>query len=184
MAISTSAFEQLRTTPAAGSPARHGAALAIASGDPIEIALAQLASHCRKMPPVAALAVRPLGWDGRTLRMGAPLAANVNDKGCAFGGSLCGLMTLSAWGWISLRLQLLGISAEVYVADSQVKYIAPLFDDLVAEATAAEDDTFETFVETLDRHGKARIGMRARVPMAAGGEAAVLSGRFVAMQPK
>lgn len=139
--------------------------------------------HCRKMPPVAAMGVRPLAYDGRTLRLAAPLTANVNDKGCAFGGSLCGLMTLAAWGWVTLRLQLQGIAAEVYVADSQVKYLAPLYEDLVAEAAPVASESFETFLETLDRHGKARIAMQARIAMPAGGEAAVLSGRFVAIRP-
>ncbi len=135
------------------------------------------------MPPVAAMGVRPLACDGRVLRLAAPLAANVNDKGCAFGGSLSGLMTLAAWGWINLHLQLHGVAAEIYVADSQVKYLAPLYDDLIAEAAPADGEAFAPFLETLERHGKARIAMQARVPMAAGGEAAVLSGRFVAIRP-
>ncbi len=135
------------------------------------------------MPPVAALGARPLGYDGKMLRLGAPLAANVNDKGCAFGGSLSGLMTLAGWGWVTLRLRLEGLDADVYVADSQVKYLSPLYADLIAEAMPAVDESWEQFIDTLQRYGKARIAMQARVPMAAGGEAAVLTGRFVAMRP-
>ena len=135
------------------------------------------------MPPVAALGMQPLSFDGKLMRFGAPLAANVNDKGCAFGGSLGGLMTLAAWGWITLRLQLEGLDAEVYVADSQVKYLAPLYGDLVAEALPAADQDWPAFVDTLRRQGKARIAMQARVPLADGGDAATLGGRFVAMRP-
>jgi thioesterase domain-containing protein len=134
------------------------------------------------MPPVAALGARPLSYDGVVMRFGAPLKANVNDKGCAFGGSLSGLMTLAAWGWVTLRLRLAGVDAEVYVADSRVKYLAPLYEDLVAEAMPAEGEDWSQFIETLQRYGKARIAMQARVPMAAGGEATVFSGRFVAMR--
>ena len=181
MAATTAASNQLRTTqPCAATlrPARNAAQAGV-----IETALAQLTAHCRKMPPVAALGARPLGYDGNTLRFGAPLAANINDKGCAFGGSLSGLMTLAAWGWVTLRLQLEGRDAEVYVADSQVKYLAPLYEDLIAEAMPAAGEQWQQFLETLQRHGKARIAMQARVPMAAGGEATVFSGRFVAMRP-
>ncbi len=149
----------------------------------VEAALVQLAAQCRRMPPVAALGARPLAYDEKMLRLGAPLAANVNDKGCAFGGSLSGLMTLAGWGWITMRLQLDGLDAEVYVADSQVKYLSPLYEDLVAEAMPAISESWEQFIETLQRYGKARIAMQARVPVSAGGEAAVLSGRFVAMRP-
>lgn len=178
MEAATRASVQLGTTVAHDAPAAGGH-----PDDRIAAALAQLALHLRKMPPVAALAVRPLAFDGRALKLAAPLAANINDKGCAFGGSLCGMMTLAAWGWVTLHLQLAGLAAEVFVADSQVKYIAPLYEDLVAEAAPVEVDAFAAFADTLQRHGKARIQMRARVPMRAGGEAAVLSGRFVAMRP-
>ena len=181
---STTAFEKLRTSHPHAAPLRGANAdPPHLQADPVQAALAHLAAHCRKMPPVAALGVKPLGYDGRILRLGAPLSANLNDKGCAFGGSLSGLMTLAGWGWITLRLQLQGIAADVYVADSQVKYIAPLFDDLIAEAMPAAGESWETFVETLDRYGKARIAMQARIPMNAGGESAVLTGRFVAMRP-
>ena len=176
---STTAFDQLRTTQARATHSDPAPVFA----DPVQAGLAYLAAHCRRMPPVAALGARPLGYDGRTLRMGAPLSANVNDKGCAFGGSLSGLMTLAGWGWVTLRMQLQGLDADVYVADSQVKYIAPLYEDLVAEAMPAGGESWEQFIETLDRYGKARIAMQARIPMPAGGEAAVLTGRFVAMRP-
>ena len=172
MALTSVASKQLRTTqPDAATPTDA------------EAALTHLAAYCRKMPPVAALGARPLAYDGVVLRFGAPLQANVNDKGCAFGGSLSGLMTLAAWGWVTLRLRLAGVDAEVYVADSQVKYLAPLYEDLIAEAKPADGEDWAQFVETLRRYGKARIAMQARVPMAAGGEATVFSGRFVAMRP-
>ena len=181
---STTAFEQLGTTHAHAIKTRtpHTDPL-IAHTDPILAGLAYLASHFRKMPPVAALGARPLAYDGKTLRLGAPLSANINDKGCAFGGSLSGLMTLAGWGWITLRMQLQGLDAEVYVADSQVKYLSPLYADLTAEAMPAAGESWDQFLETLDRYGKARIAMQARIPMAAGGEAAVMTGRFVAMRP-
>lgn len=165
------ASKQLRTTQA------H-----VATTHAVEAVLAELAAHCRKMPPVEALGARPLAYDGAALRMGAPLNANVNDKGCAFGGSLSGLMTLAAWGWVTLRLRLEGIEAEIYVADSHVKYLAPLYEDLIAEAMPAAGEDWPAFVDTLRRRGKARIAMTARVPIAAGGEATVFSGRFVAMR--
>lgn len=155
----------------------------ISQGSRVEAALVHLASQCRRMPPVAALGARPLAFDEKVLRLGAPLAANVNDKGCAFGGSLSGLMTLAGWGWVTIQLQLAGLDAEVYVADSQIKYLSPLYEDLVAEAMPASGESWEQFTETLRRYGKSRISMQARVPLSAGGEAAVLTGRFVAMRP-
>ena len=167
------ASEQLRTTSEI-----HATRL-----DGIEDALADLAAQCRRMPPVAALGVHPLGYDGRTLRLGAPLPANVNDKGCAFGGSLSGLMTLAAWGWVMLNLRLAGhVGAEVYVADSQVRYLSPLYEDLVAEASPVEGEQWIQFLRTFEQRGKARICMQARVPISTGGDATLFSGRFVAIR--
>ena len=172
------ASEQLRTpTQIHATPPRG-----------IEAALADLAAQCRRMPPVAALGVQPLGYDGRTLRLGAPLLANVNDKGCAFGGSLSGLMTLAAWGWVMVNLQLAGHDSadadviDVFVADSQVRYLAPLYEDLVAEAAPVEGEQWIQFLRTLEQRGKARICMQARVPISTGGDATLFSGRFVAIR--
>ena len=97
-------------------------------------ALDALAAHFAGMPPVAALRPAIADWRDGHLRLSAPLSANVNDKGCAFGGSLVSLMTLAGWCLVSGRLQQAGLEAEVYVADSQVRYLAPLRVDLVAEA--------------------------------------------------
>src|SRR6476646_5153314 len=89
------------------------------------------------MPPVAALQLRVDGFDGDALRLYEPMAAHVNDKGCAFGGSLASLMTLAAWGVLTLRLHAAGIAADVFVAESQVQFRAPLFADLHAQARLA-----------------------------------------------
>ena len=58
--------------------------------------LERLAAHYHGMPPVALMQLRIAGYDGRRLRLHAPLDVHVNDKGCAFGGSLASLMTLAS----------------------------------------------------------------------------------------
>ncbi len=126
------------------------------------------------------MGVRPLAYDGIALTMGAPLPANVNDKGCAFGGSLGGLMTLAAWGWISVNLRLAGLDdADIYVADSEVRYLLPLFADLVATATPADGETWNELLAVYRQRGKMRISMQARALTPDGESAATFSGRFV-----
>ena len=143
-------------------------------------ALAHLDAHYQSMPPVAAMHVAIIGYDGNSLRLHAPLSANVNDKGCAFGGSLGSLMTLAAWGLVSLRLQKAGIAADVYVADSEIRYRAPLYADLEAEAELDVDASWEDFLDTLRQRGRARTYLVARVPLPDGGVAAEFSARYVA----
>lgn len=147
----------------------------------VETALETLRAYCRSMPPVAAMQVDVGGYAHGRLRLVAPLSANVNDKGTAFGGSLTSLMTVAGWGLVTLQLQIAGETAEVYVADSSIRYLAPLRDDLEAEAGLAEGESWETFLATLRQRGRARIQVEARVLLPDGGTATTLSGRFVAI---
>jgi thioesterase domain-containing protein len=155
--------------------------------DPMTLAsnehlLSWLDAHYRGMPPVAAMDVAIAGYDGEKLRLTAPLSHNVNDKGCAFGGSLSSLMTLAAWGVVTLRIQSAGMRADVFVADSQVRYLAPLYADLEAEAEAAPESDWHAFLATLAERGRARTELVARVGLPEGGDAATFRARFVAFR--
>jgi thioesterase domain-containing protein len=141
--------------------------------------LAQLDRLLAAMPPVAAMAIRSESFDGEELRLHAPLSANVNDKECAFGGSLASVMTLAGWGWLMLHSGRAGFPADVYVADSQIRYLAPLFGDLRAIARLAEGEDWPAAVRTLAQRGRARVAMQAQVTAADGTPVATLAARFV-----
>lgn len=130
------------------------------------------------MPPVAAMQVRALDFQHGCLRLFAPLAANVNDKACAFGGSLAGVMTLAGWGWLMLAARDAGLASEVYVADSQLRYLAPLFDDLVAEARLREDQDWDAIARTLGERRRASASMACCIRAADGRVVATLEARF------
>lgn len=147
----------------------------------LEAALEALEAHYRGMPPVAAMDVRIDGFDDGVLRLHAPLARHVNDKGCAFGGSLVSLMTLAAWGVVTLRLARAGLAADVFVADSEVRYRAPLFDDLVAEAWLADAGDWDAFLAGLRERGRAGLQMAAAVRLPNGENAAESRLRYVAV---
>ena len=73
-----------------------------------------------------------------------------------------------------------GFDADVYVADSHVRYLAPVYGDLSAQAQAVDEADWDTFLATFAQRGKARIEVLARQPGEAGKPAAELSGRYVA----
>jgi thioesterase domain-containing protein len=137
----------------------------------------------RAMPPVSAMQVRAVGYDGRQLRLEAPLPANVNDKGCAFGGSMAGMMTLAGWGLLTLKMQESGLPAEVYVADSHVRYLKPLYADLHAQARLEPDVDWDAFLRSFRERGRARAGVQATLCGPDGVVVAELSGRFAALRP-
>ncbi|WP_144897476.1 YiiD C-terminal domain-containing protein [Luteimonas cucumeris] len=145
-----------------------------------DTALAKLDAYYQAMPPVAAMHLRIAHYDGERLRLQAPLAHHVNDKGCAFGGSMNSLMTLASWGLVSMRLEAAGLHSDVYVADNQVRYLAPLFADLEAEAELSTEASWDDFIASLRARGRARTHVEARVPLPDGGVAATFRARFVA----
>lgn len=144
-------------------------------------ALERLHQHYQSMPPVAAMDVTIAAYDGRRLRLHAPLSTHVNDKGCAFGGSLASMMTLASWGLVSLHLEAAGLEADVFVADSQIRYLAPLFADLDVEAELAPDSNWPGFIATLRERGRARVGLVARARLPEGGIATEFTARYVAI---
>ncbi|MGY0557629.1 MULTISPECIES: YiiD C-terminal domain-containing protein [unclassified Lysobacter] len=148
---------------------------------PYSDALQRLTHHYHSMPPVAAMELRIDGYDGRRLQLHAPLARHLNDKGCAFGGSLASVMTLACWGLMSLQVEAAGIQADVYVADSQVRYLLPLFNDLQVSAELAPRSSWDHFIATLRQRGRARAHLVARVPLPDGRIATDFTARYVAI---
>lgn len=146
-----------------------------------DAALQRLHHHYQSMPPVAAMDVSIAGYDGRRLRLHAPLSTHVNDKGCAFGGSLASMMTLASWGLVSLHVEAAGLEADVFVADSQIRYLAPLFADLDVEAELAPDAGWPGFIATLRERGRARTSLVARARLPDGGIATEFTARYVAI---
>ena len=141
-------------------------------------ALAKLDRMFAAMPPVAAMAIRTEGFDGERLQLSAPLAANLNDKDCAFGGSLASTMTLAGWGWLMLKLAEAGVSADVYVADSHLRYLSPLYSDLRASAHLAAGEDWPATLRCLAERGRARVAMRAEIAAADGTVCATLAARY------
>jgi thioesterase domain-containing protein len=141
---------------------------------------AQLQNYILEHIPLArAMQLRVARYDGTSLEAVAPLAPNINDKGCAFGGSLASLMTLTAWGLVDLNLRERGLACDIYVGDSSMLYLQPLLEDLHATARYTQRESFPGFFETLSRTGKARIAVSC-VVAAANGDAATLEAAFVA----
>jgi len=133
------------------------------------------------IPLARAMQLRVHRYDGDELVLAAPLAPNINDKGCAFGGSLLSLLTLAGWGLIVLKLGELGRNCDVYVQDSDVRYLAPVWEDFSAHARLAEGESWDAFARALDTRGRARLRVACHVPLSGGAQACTLSARFVAM---
>ena len=133
------------------------------------------------IPLARAMQLTLRDYDGERLTLAAPLPPNINDKGCAFGGSLISVMTLAGWGLVVLALRQIGRDCDVYVQDSNVRYLAPVWSDFIAVAELADGDSWQSFEAMLTQKGRARATVQCRVPLTQGGDACAMQARFVAV---
>ncbi|MEO8003017.1 MAG: YiiD C-terminal domain-containing protein [Arenimonas sp.] len=136
------------------------------------------------MPPVNAMAIRATKFDAGVLSVSAPLANNVNDKACAFGGSLVSVMTMASWGLLSELCRREQIQAEVYIADTQARFLAPLFGDLNAQASLHTDTDWKVFLQTLRSKGRARAIVQSQIKNEQGQTMCEMTARFAAIRSK
>lgn len=117
----------------------------------------------RQIPLARAMQVQVSEWDGRTLRLEAPLECNLNHHGTAFGGSLYSLGLLAGWGALTLSLWAADIDAEVVVRQAGADYRAPVSERLSACCVVARDRAWQEFLQGLERHGRARLQLESAI---------------------
>lgn len=132
-----------------------------------------------KIPLTAAMGVRVESYDTQRLILTAPLDANHNHLGTAFGGSLAALLILSGYGLLWLELGDAG--SHIVVRQTSLDYRRPVRDPLRATCSRPPAEELAEFKETFARRGKARLELRAVVEQ--DGEVAVeFRGCFVALR--
>lgn len=132
-----------------------------------------------KIPLARAMDLELQAHDDDLLVLGAPLAPNVNDKGCAFGGSMASLLTVAGWGLIVLNLRTRGIDCDVYVGDSRLRYHEPVWGELRGVARFSEAGALDALFGGLRERGKGRADVTCEIA-GDGRPAATLEARFVA----
>lgn len=145
-----------------------------------ESAAAALEAHIRENIPLAdAMDLKVRRYTGDLLEMTAPLTPNVNDKGCAFGGSMTSLLTLAGWGLVELALRAQNLACDIYVGDSRMRYHEPVWGELRGIARCVESGALEKLATSLRERGKGRIDVVCEI---AGEQraAATLTARFFA----
>jgi thioesterase domain-containing protein len=132
-----------------------------------------------KIPITLAMGVTVEDYDGERLVLRAPLEANVNHLGTAFGGSLNALAVLSGYGLLWLELQ--DPDCHIVIRDSSISYEHPVSGELRATCVRPDAEVMEAFIRTFRQKGKARVSLSASIE-SQGVIAARFNGTFVAMQ--
>lgn len=127
------------------------------------------------------LGVEVLTWQDRQLQLQFPLAPNINHQASMFGGSMYCAAVLAGWGWLHLALREEGIdTTHIVVQSGQIDYPRPITHErIIALATAPDDKSWQRFLTTYRKYGKARLQVTSRVLTEEGQDGAVLMGQFV-----
>jgi thioesterase domain-containing protein len=97
--------------------------------------------------------------DEAAMILRAPLAANANHKGTAFGGSLYSIAVLTGWAWMTRFLATHQFDAEAVIQESSIRFLAPVHGEMRASIeipAAAEVDKFRKMLERA-RRGRIRL---------------------------
>jgi thioesterase domain-containing protein len=132
-----------------------------------------------KIPLAAAMGARVSRLDADGLVATAPLPANVNHMGTAFGGGLQALATLAGWA-VTLVTAARPDHCRVVIREAQMRFLAPVREDLRARADWPSGDEARVFRDRLAGQGRARLEVGVRFGTAEAPEA-VFRGEFVAM---
>ena len=101
--------------------------------------------------------------DDSAVVLRAPLAANANYKGTAFGGSLYSVAVLTGWAWVTRYLAARDLAADAVIQESNVRFLAPVQGELRASVAAPPDAQIDKFRKMLQRAGRGRIRLRVEI---------------------
>ena len=132
------------------------------------------------MLPLQQMQARLLDYDGRRLRIAAPLAPNLNDKRTAFGGSMASLMTIAGWLLVSQNLTDDTTKPDVFVTETTSHFSRTVTTDMIATVWLAAN-SFEALALQMRRRGKVRVRTEAKLEGTDGITGAVMSAVYAAI---
>jgi thioesterase domain-containing protein len=97
------------------------------------------------------------------LTIAAPLAANLNDKGTAFAGSLYSAAALAGWALLTRWCSAESIDAEVALHESSARFLAPARAPFRATARTPGPADLGKLKRMLARAGRGRIELCVEV---------------------
>jgi len=118
-------------------------------------------------------------YDQAELILTAPLSANYNHLGTAFGGSLSSLAMMAGYSLVWMEIK--DLECHVVIRDASIQYLKPVRTDLRAVCRRPEQDVIDEFKERFARTGKARITLPVTIEDA-DEIAMTFQGTFVAIQ--
>lgn len=133
-----------------------------------------------QIPLIRHMAVVVDDYDGRMIRLAAPLAPNVNHFQTAFGGSIATLGIAAGWALLYMRLQEQDFKAALVIQRSEIEFMAPVHDDFEARCCLDDDRAWAAFTAQLRHHRRAKLTLVSDV-FCNGAPVAQQTGTYAAM---
>lgn len=92
----------------------------------------------------------------------APITANFNHLGTAFGGSIAAMAMLAAYGLLWSRLG--DSKAHIVIKESRIRYRRPIRGAIRAEAFAPKSEDLQQFLAEYEATGRASIPVTVLFP--------------------
>lgn len=108
------------------------------------------------IPLSSAMGFEITALDNAGITVMAPLAPNLNVHATGFAGSLYALGILTAWGMVRHLMRCHGLTANLVVAQADIRYRAPIREDIECRCAVPESDA-STFLSQLASDGSARL---------------------------
>ncbi|MEL7082912.1 MAG: thioesterase domain-containing protein [Cyanobacteria bacterium P01_A01_bin.3] len=134
-----------------------------------------------EIPLTKAMGIEVVAYGDCQLTLKAPLQPNINHKSTAFGGSLYSIAVLTGWGLLFLFLQERGLTGQIVIAKSDIRYVRPVTGELASTCQLPEPDIYDRFLTLLQRKGKSRIELTAVVRDSNGQAAVEFHGVYVVL---
>jgi len=132
------------------------------------------------IPQSAAMQVKVESIGTDKVVLSAPLAPNINHRDSLFGGSASSIAILAAWSFLHTRIRAEGLTTTLVIQRNTMSYDHPVLGEFLAIATLSEGADWEKFIRTLQRRGRARIGVTTTLEYN-GTCSGTLNGDFVAV---
>ena len=143
---------------------------------------AQLERYLHESIPLTrALGVKVKIANPARVLLECPLEPNVNLHGTAFGGSIVALATITGWLWIHVYMRDRKQTPKLVISESTMQYLNPVTGNFSAELRAPRDAIINSFTQTFDRRGSARIELTVSV-LSDGEEVGLFKGTYVALK--
>jgi thioesterase domain-containing protein len=118
----------------------------------------------REMPITIPMGLRARSWDGVRLSMEMPLEPNRNHQYSAFAGSLNALCTATGWGTVLLLLESQGMSGNIVIRRSSIRYHRPVRTPLfIASSLPPSGQALEYFYELQKFKGRTKIDISVEI---------------------